>query len=319
MAGRGHQAQPVKQRKTRRARVVPLDQPSGLWQIPSPVRRFARTWIAPILAARVPRRAGFAGAALLIVATIGYGVVKGDHVPEIVDALKDTRDAVANAMGFRIQSISIAGRKQLGEKDILATAGVSSRTSLLFLDVEAARARLKANPWIADAEVRKLYPGRLQITIEEREAFALWQKDGKLAVIAGDGAMLAPFAGEQRFAALPLVVGAGAETRAKDFLVVLARYPAIRGEVRAAIFIAERRWNLRMKNGIDVRLPETGVEHALDTLAGLDRDKKLLARDVTSVDLRLPDRVGVRLSDAAAQAREEMLKKRFPKKKGGDA
>jgi cell division protein FtsQ len=100
---------------------------------------------------------------------------------------------------------------------------------------------------------------------------------------------------------------------------VLARYPAIRDQVRAGIFIAERRWNLRMKNGIDVKLPETGVEHALDTLAGLDRDKKLLSRDITSVDLRLPDRVGVRLSDAAAQAREEMLKKKFPKKKGGDA
>lgn len=288
-------------------------------QIASRLRRFTRTWIAPIWAVRVPRRAGLASAALLIVATIGYGVVKGDHVSEIVGQLKDTRDAVANVMGFNIQSISLAGRKQLAEKDILATAGVSGRTSLLFLDVEAARARLKANPWIADAEVRKLYPGRLQITIEEREAFALWQKDGKLSVIAGDGAMLAPFTGELRFAALPLVVGVGAEKRAKDFLAVLARYPAIRSEVRASIFIAERRWNLRMKNGIDVKLPETDVDRALDKLAGLDRDKKLLSRDVTSIDLRLPDRVGVRLSDAAAQAREEVLKKKFPKRKGGDA
>ena len=56
-------------------------------------------------------------------------------MPGIIGALKDARDAVANAAGFRIQSISIAGRKQLGEKDILATAGVSPRTSLLFLDV----------------------------------------------------------------------------------------------------------------------------------------------------------------------------------------
>lgn len=320
MGGRGQLARPVKRRQARRApAVVPLDQPEGLWHVPNRLKRLGRTWIAPILALRIPRRAGLAAAALLIVATIGYGVVKGDHVPEIVAALRDARDAVANAAGFRIQSISLAGRKQLSEKDILTTAGVSGRTSMLFLDVEAARARLKANPWIADAEVRKFYPGRLQITIEEREAFALWQKDGKLSVIATDGAVLAPFAGELRFAALPLVVGTGAQTHAKDILAVLARYPTIRDQVRAAMFVAERRWNLRMKNGIDVKLPETGVEHALDTLAGLDRDKKLLSRDITSVDLRLPDRVGVRLSDAVAQAREEMLKKKFPKKKGGDA
>jgi cell division protein FtsQ len=100
---------------------------------------------------------------------------------------------------------------------------------------------------------------------------------------------------------------------------VIARYPAIRDQMRASILIAERRWNLRLKNGIDVRLPEDGFERALETLAGLDRDKKLLSRDITAVDLRLPDRASVRLSDAAAQAREEMLKKKFPKKKGGDA
>ena len=83
--------------------------------------------------------------------------------------------------------------------------------------------------------------------------------------------------------------------------------------------MAERRWNLRLTNGIDVRLPETNVAAALDRLVELDRDKKLLSRDITMVDLRLPDRVTVRLSDAAAPARDEALKATKKKKKGGDA
>ena len=64
------------------------------------------------------------------------------------------------------------------------------------------------------------------------------------------------------------MVGRGAETRAKDFLALLDRYPAIRDQVRASVLVAERRWNLQLKNGIDVRLPETDVEQALDTLVG---------------------------------------------------
>jgi cell division protein FtsQ len=320
MGGRGQSAQPGKRRPARRApAVVPLDQRLGRWEFVSRIRRLARNWTAPLRGIAVPRGAGLGASALLILVAVCYGVVRGDHVPTIVGQLKDARDAAANAAGFAIQSVSVAGRKQLREKEILAAAGVGERSSLLFLDVEAARARLKANPWIAEAEVHKLYPGRLQITIEEREAFALWQKDGRIAVIATDGAVLAPFAGERRFSALPLVVGPGAEIKAKDFVAVLARYPAIREQMRAAIFIAERRWNLRLKNGIDVRLPEADVERALDTLAALDRDKKLLSRDITAVDLRLPDRVSVRQSDGVAQAREDALKKRFPKKKGGDA
>ncbi len=46
--------------------------------------------------------------------------------------------------------------------------------------------------------------------------------------------------------------------------------------------------------------------------------KSLLSRDITAVDLRLPDRLTVRLSDGVAQAREDALKKNT-KKKGGDA
>jgi cell division protein FtsQ len=87
--------------------------------------------------------------------------------------------------------------------------------------------------------------------------------------------------------------------------------------VRAVVYVAQRRWNLRLKNGIDVRLPETDIEAALATLVDLDRDKKLLSRDIAAVDLRLPDRVTVRLSDEAAQAREDALKPK--KKKGGSA
>ena len=129
--------------------------------------------------------------------------------------------------------------------------------------------------------------------------------------------MLEPFI-ENRYRNLPLLVGKGAERAGYDFIAILDRYPDIRNLLRASIFVAERRWNLRLTNGLDVRLPEAGVEQALERLVALDREKKLLSRDITSVDLRLSDRVTVRLSDAAAQAREDALKDK-KKKKGGDA
>jgi cell division protein FtsQ len=121
-----------------------------------------------------------------------------------------------------------------------------------------------------------------------------------------------------RLMRLPLVVGRGAETRAKDFLALLDRYPELREAVRASVFVGERRWNLRLKNGIDVRLPESDVAPALARLVALDREKNLITRDIVAIDLRLPDRVTVRLSDAAAQARIEAAKDKA-KKKGGNA
>jgi cell division protein FtsQ len=121
----------------------------------------------------------------------------------------------------------------------------------------------------------------------------------------------------RRFATLPLVVGKGAETRARDFLALLDRYPQVRSVTKAAIFVGERRWNLRLADGLDVRLPENDVGNALATLSKLDQEDKLFSRDIVAVDMRLPDRLVVQLSDDAAKARDDLLKK--PKKKAGDA
>jgi cell division protein FtsQ len=266
---------------------------------------------------RIPRGAGLAASGLFFLSAIGYGVVAGGHVATIVEAFRDARDAAANAAGFRIASIGLTGEHHSRE-EVLAAAGVTGTTSLLFLDVEVARDRLKTNPWIADATVLKLYPDRLQIGIREREAFALWQQGGRVSVIAEDGTVLEPYV-DPRLLRLPLVVGRGAAARAKPFLTQLDGYPELRELVRASVLIGERRWNLRLKNGLDIRLPENEIETALATLMALDKDKRLISRAIVAIDLRLPDRVTVELTDGAAAERAEALKKEKPAKKGGNA
>jgi cell division protein FtsQ len=266
----------------------------------------------------LPHRAGVAATVLLLLGSVGFGVVKGGHVDEFSAALGDSRNALANTIGFRIAAVAINGRRQLSQDEILAIGGVTGRSSLLFLDAAAVRDRLKANPWIADATVLKLYPGRLQIDIVERSAFALWQRDGRLSVISDDGSVLEPYV-SRRFLSLPLVVGQGAETHARDFLALLERYPQVRAVTKAAIFVGERRWNLRTKDGLDIRLPENDVGNALETLSRLDREDRLFSRDIVAIDLRLPDRLTVQLSDEAAKAREDLFKDKKSKKKAGEA
>ena len=262
-----------------------------------------------------PRGSGIAASGLIIVASIAYGAAKGDHIPHILAGLRDARDGIANAAGFRVVSVALSGNHHVSREEVLATAGIAGTTSLPFLDVEQVREHLKTNPWIADATVLKLYPGELQIGIKEREAFALWQKDGRVSVIADDGTVLGPYV-SPRMVRMPLVVGHGAQKKAKELLSLLDRYPTMRDFVHASVLVGERRWNLRLKNGMDVRLPESDMAGALERLIALDREKNLITRDIVTIDLRLADRVTVRLSDAAAQARIEALK---AKKKGGSA
>jgi cell division protein FtsQ len=271
-----------------------------------------------VLERRLPRRAGVIATLLLLGTSAGLGVVKGGHVQQVSVSLSDTRNALANSAGFRITSVVINGRRQLSQDEVLAIGGVNGRSSLLFLDAASVRERLKANPWISEATVLKLYPGELRIELVERKAFALWQQGGRLSVISDDGAVLEPYVSAS-FLALPLVVGKGAETHARDFLALLSHYPQVNSVTKAAIFVGERRWNLRLNEGLDVRLPEHGVGNALAALSALEKEDHLFSKDIVAVDLRLPDRLVVQLSDDAAKAREEALKKKEPKKKVGDA
>lgn len=265
----------------------------------------------------LPRRVGISMTVLLLIGSCGFGIVKGGHLQDFITAVSDARNALANSAGFRITSVVINGRKQLSQDEILAIGGVSGRSSLLFLDADAVRDKLKANPWIADATVLKLYPGQLMIELTERKAFAVWQEAGRLSVIADDGAVLEPYV-SRRFLSLPLVVGKGAETQARDFLALLARYPQVNSVTKAAIFVGERRWNLRLKDGLDIRLPEQDVGNALAMLTKLDKEDRLFSRDIVAVDMRLPDRLVVQLSEDAAKAREDQFKDK-KKKKAGDS
>jgi cell division protein FtsQ len=267
----------------------------------------------------LPHRAGTVATLLLLLGSVWLGVVKGGHADEVSTAFSDARNALANSAGFRITAVAINGRKQLTQDEVLAIGGVTGRSSLLFLDALGVRDRLKANPWIAEATVQKFFPNQLQIDIVERKAFALWQQDGRLSVVADDGAVLEPYV-SRRFLNLPLVVGKGAESRARDFLALLARYPQVRAVTRAAVFVGERRWNLRTKDGLDIRLPENDIGNALASLSQLDQEDHLFSRDIVAIDMRLPDRLMVQLSDDAAKAREDLFKdKAKAKKKAGDA
>ena len=120
-----------------------------------------------------------------------------------------------------------------------------------------------------------------------------------------------------------MVVGKGAEYGAHAFLDLVRNFPEIAQATESSVLVAERRWNLHLKSGVEVLLPEIEPDRALRTLVELDRSKKLLSRDIVLVDLRLSDRVTVRQSDGAGAAREQALKvlEKAKKKpaKGGEA
>ncbi len=263
---------------------------------------------------KAPHGLGVALAGALLLAATAIGAVRGGQYDAFVASQGDIGDLLARGFGFGVKAVTITGIARLDEREVLAIAGVTPRNSIPFFDVDAARAKLEKAPLVASASVRKLYPGRIVIDIVERGPVALWQRDGDVSMVAADGAALDELK-DARLNDLPFVVGKGANKRLPEYLALLDAAQELKAKIEAGVFVSERRWNLRMKTGVDVLLPESDPASAMPALLKLERESRILERDIISLDLRVPGRAFARLTADAADARAEKL---APKTKKGE-
>ncbi|HSO47965.1 MAG TPA: FtsQ-type POTRA domain-containing protein [Rhizobiaceae bacterium] len=270
-----------------------------------PVRHFSRIFSREaLLQPRV-----LLGAAAIVAGLAGSGYVVQSGLGELAVA-KSTAFA-----GFKIEDVEINGVKEVSRIDVLTNIDLGVERSLFSFDVHAARKALRKLPWVAEARVAKAYPDRVIIDIVEKSAFAVWQNNGELWLIERDGKKIVPF--EERFAGLPLVVGAGAAEKSAEFIAMIGRHPVLAERVNAHVRIGERRWNLVMDTGVTVKLPEGGEAAELGELARIEAEGALMSRDIGEIDMRISDRLVVRLTPEAA-ARLESEKKAGKKKPGED-
>jgi cell division protein FtsQ len=257
----------------------------------------------------VPRGLGVALAVALLVAATAIGAIRGGQYQAFVAAEGGLGDFLARTLGFGVQAITMTGQSRLTPREVLEIAGVSPHSSMPFFDVDAARQRLEKTPLIKQASVRKLYPGQIVIEMVERTPAGLWQKNGEIKTISADGAVIDELR-DANFHDLPLVVGEGANERLPEFRALLDATEELRPKITAGILVDQRRWNLRLNNGVEVKLPEDDPSEAIVTLLKLQRSSRLLDRDILSVDLRTADKAFVRLSAEAAEARAEARPKK---------
>jgi cell division protein FtsQ len=259
---------------------------------------------------RRPRRGGFAAflrrfgvwvgvPALLAGGVYGAVQVGGSKLGQAALQYASDRllDGTARA-GLVVADIEVEGRETTERETVMTALGAGLGTPILAISPRRAKDQLEALPWVRSAVVERRLPDTLYVRLVERKPLALWQHGGKLELIDHEGGVI-PVTRLDRFAKLPLVVGEHAAARAAALLDMLASEPDLAARVTAAIRVGDRRWNLRIDNAIDVLLPAQSAADAWTQLARLERSSAILKRDVQTVDVRLPDRLVVRVNPEA--------------------
>ncbi|MGY8934991.1 MAG: cell division protein FtsQ/DivIB [Alphaproteobacteria bacterium] len=246
-------------------------------------------------------------ASLLVSGSIafsGYWAVYSGQVAALTQYLEKTVVEASTTAGLVIEDVLVEGRNETTRKQIMLALDAHRDASILAYDPHAARARLIRLGWIENATVERRFPATIYVRILERRAMAIWQRKGRFVLVDARGDVIGR-EGLGRYGHLKIIVGDEAPRHAAKLLHMLSGAPNMMKRVTAAVWVGNRRWNLRLEDHIDVRLPEHNPEIAWKKLIALDQDYALLNRDITAVDLRIPDRLIVRMRPEAARRRRD--------------
>lgn len=256
-------------------------------------RRAARRKFLP------SRRVALRGGGLVAVLAGAFALWHTGLAARLADQALESTVALSAKAGFVVETVYADGRQETPRGAVLEALGVERGLPLVLFDPKAARARLEALGWVRTASVERHWPDAIYVRLVERRPMARWQHAGKLALVDREGVVIGP-ATEPRFGGLPLIVGAGAPKAAPALFDLLANEPQLFSHITACVRIGERRWNLELDNGIAVMLPEEGVGQAWARLAELVREEKVFDKAIVAIDLRLADRLVLRLTPEAA-------------------
>ena len=257
---------------------------------------------------------------VLVMAGLAGSAWKRGTVAETAAAMQDSLIAASAGIGFAVSDVMVEGRTETDRNALLRTLGVQRGDPILAVNLAEAKERLESLPWVSGAAVERRLPDILYVRLSERQPMAIWQHDRKFTVIDREGRPLADAAelarrGNERIETLPQVVGANAPFQVPKLLAALDNVPSLRDKVSAASWLGDRRWDLKLKNGVVVKLPEAGMQTALRQLAELEASGKVLDRDIVAIDLRQPDRAVLQTSATAVLPWTEEDNKKKPGKK----
>ncbi len=235
-----------------------------------------------------------------ILSTTGYYFWHRGTISYLAEVIAHKQALISQNMGLTLQHIYVDGLRHIDPQTIHKIIDTPKGSPLLSLSLKDIQSKIENYYWVENATIERQFPQTLHVHITERTPMAVWQHQQKLILIDQKGAII-PEPNIEAYSDLLMLVGDDAPQYASELFALLSIDPQFRSMVHSAIRVSNRRWNIRLANGIEVKLPEKGTEESWRRLIDIYRHQKLDKHPVTSVDLRVPGKLYIRLRPKTQQ------------------
>lgn len=238
--------------------------------------------------------------AVIFTAAFGIYTIKSNLIGKQLGTLSSQFFDFTNSLGFHVDDIVISGRLHTQKSEILEALSIDRNSNILQLNLNELKEKIESLPWIHKAKLQRTYfPNILQVDIEEKEVKSIWQFENNFYPIDAEGDII-----DSDYiptSPLLLIIGEGAPKNIKDLMLSIQDDPEIFNRIKVANFISQRRWDIildSIEDGITIKLPEDNIREAWQKLLYLNKTRGLLKRKLTIIDLRLENKVVVRLQQS---------------------
>lgn len=202
-------------------------------------------------------------------------------------------DQISNKIGFAIKRVELDEPLNYCTSVKPLLQDMKPGMSIFLVPINSLRERLEEIDCVENASIKRVYPDTIDIVIHEKTPIAIWQNNQQFQYVAESGGLMAikTLKGLDKFI---VITGNNAPIHAADLINMLEINNEVQQEVAAATWVGDRRWNITLKNGTIIMLPEEDPEIAWGKFIKLYRSPAFVDQQTKSFDMRIANRVYVK-------------------------
>ena len=210
---------------------------------------------------------------------------------------KNSEDIISSSMEYinldvKLKKVKILGIENVKASEVVNIVSELRGISLTSIDLKKISSEINNIDWVKKSELRKIYPSTLEVKVYEHNPIAIWYNEGNKFLVDRDSKIITEL-NPNKFTNLKVVAGPNALEDIPVIISMIKNYPEFEKKIKSLLRVGDRRWTIRLHNGITIHLPEKNVANAIEEIEDLDREHSLLSRYIEIIDMRLPDRIDI--------------------------
>ncbi len=198
---------------------------------------------------------------------------------------------------FQIKNVIIEGSEKSNISEIENNLS-EIKGNLISLNFDYIKEIVESSEWVKRASIKKVLPSTLKINVTENDPYAIYFQQGKSFLIDLDGSIVTEIDLDNYEDDLLFVRGENSPELLEQLIRDISiTFPNLTQTLEEVEFIEKRRWNLKLKNKLLVKLPDVNIQKSLKNLKQLFEEQEVMESNIIEIDLRIPGRAALKVLD----------------------